>query len=101
MGNLCGKSSQADDPFSLPVQNGNAHAPIPSRVTKQPPQIRGPGRTVGAAAGAAAGEVGVDDPRTAAARAAEVGRPNTCFNGKRRWDWMKWRNVDRGSEKER
>lgn len=71
MGNLCGKQSK-DDNFagpgrtlgSAPPPSDNARASIPA--TKKSP-LQGNGRTLGGPGGS-----GDDDPRSAAAKAAEV-----------------------------
>lgn len=79
MGNLCGKSSK-DENFHGPGRTlGSAPAPatkasVPARVanegpaTSSKPKVTGPGRTVG---GASANDT-ANDPRAAAAAAAEV-----------------------------
>ncbi|OJD38801.1 uncharacterized protein BKCO1_4000102 [Diplodia corticola] len=77
MGNLCGKESKSDN-FAgpgrtlgaAPAPSDNARASIPAAKKSAPPQ--GPGRTLGA--GPEAG--GDNDPRSAAARAAETRAAN-------------------------
>ena len=68
MGNLCSKSSNKDDHFSQPgrvlgssSQSQASSAPVPQKVISSTP-----GRTVG-------GSGTANDPKTAAAKAAEVG----------------------------
>jgi hypothetical protein len=78
MGNLCGKSSKEDNFHGAGRTLESAPAPatkasIPARVanaggSSAKPKVTGPGRTVGGAGGSD----GADDPRTAAAAAAEV-----------------------------
>lgn len=75
MGNLCGKQSK-DDNFagpgrtlgSAPPPSDNARASIPAAKKQSP--LQGNGRTLGAP-----GESSGNDPRSAAARAAEVRSP--------------------------
>lgn len=72
MGNLCGKESK--DNFtgpgrvlgSAPPPSNNAKASVPAKIASSKPKVGGPGRTVGG------GERAEDDPRSAAAAAAEV-----------------------------
>jgi hypothetical protein len=71
MGNLCSKSSNPPEQFSTPgrvlgssSQSQPTSAPVPQKVVSTTP-----GRTVGGSTAASGG----DDPRSAAARAAEVG----------------------------
>ncbi|KAJ4301873.1 hypothetical protein N0V90_003969 [Kalmusia sp. IMI 367209] len=78
MGNLCGKESK-DENFQGPGRTlGSAPAPAtkasaPARIandssSRATPKVTGPGRTVGGAGGSD----GANDPRAAAAAAAEV-----------------------------
>ncbi|KAL2400074.1 hypothetical protein ABEF93_005062 [Exophiala dermatitidis] len=71
MGNLCSRSANEPDHFSTPgrtvgssrpAQNQPSSAPVPQKVTTSTP-----GRTLGGAER----PTGPDDPRSAAARAAE------------------------------
>lgn len=70
MGGLCSKSANQDNQFSTPgrvlgssSQNQPTSAPVPQKIISSTP-----GRTVGGSGAAAGG----DDPRSAAAKAAEV-----------------------------
>jgi hypothetical protein len=72
MGNLCSKSANQDDQFSTPgrvlgssSQTQPTSAPVPQKITSSTP-----GRVVGGTGANSGG----DDPRSAAARAAEVCR---------------------------
>ena len=81
MGNLCSKSANQDDQFSTPgrvlgssSQTQPTSAPVPQKITSSTP-----GRTVGGPGANSGG----DDPRGAAARAAEVCKainpPSPCL----------------------
>ena len=72
MGNLCSKSANQDDQFSTPgrvlgssSQTQPTSAPVPQKITSSTP---------GRAIGGTGTNSGGDDPRSAAARAAEVCR---------------------------
>lgn len=75
MGGLCSKQSDSSDNFSRPgrvlgasstSKQATGSAPVPQKISA------GPGRTIG-------GGDGGSDPRSAAARAAEVTMPNWIF----------------------
>ncbi|KAF2745550.1 hypothetical protein M011DRAFT_139734 [Sporormia fimetaria CBS 119925] len=82
MGNLCGKPSKDnfDGPGrvvgSAPQPSANAKASVPAHVSK--PKVGGPPRTLGG--NGAAGESASNDPRSAAAAAAEA-RANKAAKG--------------------
>jgi len=81
MGSLCGKPS-VEDTTSGPgrtIASTQPHIPstdnraqIPTRAGKPSVKVGGPGRTVGGVARDGEAVVVVEDPRAAAARAAEV-----------------------------
>lgn len=73
MGNLCGKSSK-DENFQGAGRTVGS-APAPATKASVPAKLTGPGRTVGGTAPTAA-----DDPRAAAAAAAEA-RANKPVTG--------------------
>jgi len=82
MGSLCGKPSVEDTSSSAPgrtigstqahIPSNDNRAPIPARAGKPSVKVGGPGRTVGGVARDGEAVVVVEDPRAAAARAAEV-----------------------------
>ena len=84
MGNLCGKQSSSD-PFeqpgrtlgSAPPKSSNTRAPIPATVTSQGRTLGGSGSGGGGGGGGGGaarnhGTMASNDPRSAAAKAAEV-----------------------------
>ncbi|KAI5800110.1 hypothetical protein EDC01DRAFT_777218 [Geopyxis carbonaria] len=79
MGSLCGKESPpSHGPGRVlgsapPSNNGTARIPAAaSRTNNKPPKVTGPGRTLGA------GSTAEEDPRAAAARAAEARNAKTA-----------------------
>ena len=67
MGNLCGKASKENDPFSQPGRTVGSAPPPQSNPRASVPKIGSQGQKLGGSSG---GESG--DAKSAAARAAEV-----------------------------
>ncbi|KAF2842480.1 hypothetical protein M501DRAFT_998799 [Patellaria atrata CBS 101060] len=88
MGNLCGKQSKSEN-FSgegrvlgaAPIPAAAPRAPVPSEQQRQKavPKVGGPARTLG---GSSVGETRGDDPKAAAARAAEERANRATATGK-------------------
>lgn len=76
MGNLCGKSSKENDPFSQPGRTVGSAPPLQPNPRASVPKIGSQGQKLGGPSG---GES--SDARSAAARAAEVCRPFTLGHG--------------------
>ena len=70
MGNLCGKPSKENDPFTQPGRTVGSAPPKPSEPRASVPKINSHGQALG-------GGGGPSDARSAAAKAAEVGDDNS------------------------
>ena len=66
MGNLCGKPSKENDPFSQPGRTVGSAPPTQIKPRASVPKIGGQGQKLGGSGGESS------DARSAAARAAEV-----------------------------
>ena len=76
MGNLCGKPSRDNDPFSQPGRTLDSAPPAQPNSRAAVPKIGSQGQKLG---GSSRGEGG--DARSAAARAAEVRALSPCGRG--------------------
>ena len=72
MGNLCGKPSKENDPFSQPGRAVGSATPAQSDSRVPVPRINSQGRKLGGGGGGSSSGGESGDARSAAARAAEV-----------------------------